>query len=206
MHTPSDPQIITYEIDGRDRIIAVNDTWNQFADANHATELVNLALQGRSLWEFIVDRDTRAIYAMLVAKTRATQQPVRFTYRCDTPEQRRLLRLELYPQDAGAITFTSSVLQVEDRPPVALLDPRTQRDDRFLTICSWCKQVELTDPVTGAVEWVEVEEAVERLGLFEASIMPQLTHGICPSCLTTYRREIADALVTLTDTPPPDAT
>jgi hypothetical protein len=31
-------------------------------------------------------------------------------------------------------------------------------------------------------EWLEVEEAIPRLQLFEQDHMPQITHGICGEC------------------------
>jgi len=47
-----------------------------------------------------------------------------------------------------------------------------------LRIGSWCKRV-YTDAA-----WLEVEDAVERLGLFESEELPAISHGMCPSCET----------------------
>jgi hypothetical protein len=46
----------------------------------------------------------------------------------------------------------------------------------MLTMCGWCDRF-LVDG-----EWVEVEEAVARLGLFELPKLPSIDHGVCPDC------------------------
>jgi hypothetical protein len=43
-------------------------------------------------------------------------------------------------------------------------------------MCGWCDRF-LVDG-----EWVEVEEAVARLGLFQLPEMPAISHGVCPDC------------------------
>ena len=43
-------------------------------------------------------------------------------------------------------------------------------------MCGWCDRF-LVDG-----EWVEVEEAVTRLGLFQLPQMPAIGHGVCPDC------------------------
>ncbi len=53
----------------------------------------------------------------------------------------------------------------------------------FVTICSMCKKIKVSPR-----QWAEIEEALVELRLFEVDEMPQLTHGICPSC---YQEAIA---------------
>jgi hypothetical protein len=60
---------------------------------------------------------------------------------------------------------------------VPLFNTATPRSDEpLLRVCSWCKKV---DTRWG---WCEAEEAVVRLGLFEAQALPDITHGICQDC------------------------
>ncbi len=70
------------------------------------------------------------------------------------------------------------------REPVALIDPSIIRSDGFLVLCSWCKKVELSG------NWVEAEEAMDRLKLFEQEAIPQVTHGVCPPCTAAVKEEI----------------
>jgi hypothetical protein len=43
-------------------------------------------------------------------------------------------------------------------------------------MCSFCKQVAC------AGNWVEIEEAVAHMRLFEDNNPPRVSHGACPSC------------------------
>jgi hypothetical protein len=44
-------------------------------------------------------------------------------------------------------------------------------------MCGWCKRVAIGDA------WMEVEDAVSELRLFERKVLPDISHGICPDCL-----------------------
>ena len=43
-------------------------------------------------------------------------------------------------------------------------------------MCGWCDRFEVDG------EWVEVEEAAQRLELFDRAELPTISHGICPDC------------------------
>jgi hypothetical protein len=173
---------IVYKIDDIDRLVFVNDAWMRFAHLNQAPHLASPEILHTSLWDFIVDRETRLIYSMLFAKVREQAQRLIFSYRCDTPTQRRSMRMELQPQESNHILLLSSVMHEEERTYMPLLDPAMVRATEFVTICSWCKRVELPSGL-----WVEVEAAVDELTLFDAPILPQLSHGICADCLHGFR-------------------
>ena len=70
-----------------------------------------------------------------------------------------------------------AVVRTERRDPVSLLDTDTPRSGDFIRICSMCKKIFTTDN-----KWVEIEEGLAQLRLFEAREMPKLTHGLCPIC------------------------
>jgi hypothetical protein len=87
------------------------------------------------------------------------------------------MEMEISLLSDGAVQFNTRVLRQESRDSILLLDPRAPRVSEFLTICSWCKRALLPEE-----EWVEVEEAIASLCLFDGTVLPQLTHGICPTC------------------------
>ena len=60
---------------------------------------------------------------------------------------------------------------------VQLLDPAAPRSTELLMVCSWCKQVKLSED-----RWVEVEEAMHELQLLQRAEMPALSHGLCRNC------------------------
>lgn len=82
--------------------------------------------------------------------------------------------------DQGSVVFETKVIREEKRPPVSLLSRSAPRSIDHMRMCSWCNKVDVS---FGANDWVEVEEAVRRLRLFELVQVPQLTHGICDACL-----------------------
>jgi len=174
---------IVYRIDQDDRLVDVNDNWRKLATANQTRELANPAILYRPIWDFIVDFETRAIYELLFAKVRISKSSVDFPFRCDTPSMRQFMRMEIHPQTHDAIMLISRVTRVEARPIVHWLDVSLARAETWLTICSWCKRVELPYGY-----WCEVEEAVESLGLFGTSELPKMSHGMCPECALSFRR------------------
>ena len=87
--------------------------------------------------------------------------------------------IRIAADSSGRVVLFSARLRSEEEreEPQPLLDPDAPRDEGdFLPMCAWCDRF-LVDG-----EWVEVEEAAERLELFRRSEMPTLDHGICPQC------------------------
>lgn len=172
--------VIAYRIDAADRFASVNKAWAEAAAGDGRPELLPPGILGRSLWEAIGDPAAHQLYGALVGRVRAGAGPVSLVFRCDTPRQRRLLRLRIAATARQGVDFEARFLAVQDRPPVALLDRGARRSRQLLRICAWCKRVPMADG-----RWVEVEEALDRLDLLDAAVLPQLTHGICPACDAT---------------------
>lgn len=180
--------IIRYAIDAEDRICFVDEGWRRFAQANDGEELVGPSTLGRSIWDGISDPTTRALYQQIVARVRQGRS-ARFTLRCDGPGCRRLLEMTISLAPDGSVLFETQALRVTEREPVDLLSRRATRSTTLLRACAWCNRI---DAGFGTDDWVDVEEAVERLRLFEAEQMPRVTHGICGSCLASMERTLED--------------
>lgn len=174
----SRPTRLAYRIDDQDRIHEVDEGWRDSAGRLGTAEVL-----GRPLWDFVRDPTVVAIYRQMIRHAREGH-PVRFSYRCDAPEARRLYRMVIHKDAAGLIEFATDLIREEKRSAVPLLvrapGPRS-RD--FVRVCSWCERAQLPD---GA--WVAIEAAVEALGVMETTALPQLTHGICPRCADRVRR------------------
>lgn len=168
---PSDQAPTVYRIDGGDTIVFVDEPWRAFARANGAPELADGAVD-HSVWEFVAGMEVTLIWQEILARARGGK-PVSFPYRCDSPAQRRLLLMEVKPLQSGGVEFVSSVSRIEDRDPVALLAAH-YADGTAIRSCSWCRRFD-------AGGFVEVEEAIERLGLLEQEMRP-ITHTICEGC------------------------
>jgi len=181
----ADEGIVVYRVDAEDRLAFVNDEWDRFAAANAGQACLSSKVLGRPLWDFVSDRTTRLLYGSMLAKVRAGA-PVRFPFRCDSPDCRRFLEMSAGLADLGAVEFTVRTAAIESRPAQALLDPATPRTEALLRICGWCKKVEI-----GGL-WYETEVAVAKLGLFGAHALPLVTHGMCLECEAAMTRTIGD--------------
>jgi hypothetical protein len=177
---------LVYWLDPQRRIVRVSEGWAPFAEANQAPELARPELIGRSLWELVRGAETRALYELIFEKVDADGRPARLPFRCDAPDERRFLELEIAPRAGGGHVVSSRTLRCEPREPVALLDAAAPRTDELLLMCSLCKRLEVA--AAGAPpRWLEVEEAIRTLDLFGRLALPQLSHGVCPDCESRAR-------------------
>ena len=83
------------------------------------------------------------------------------------------------------MTFDSQVVRTEPRVAPAVTISPAVRTGELLRVCGWCKRV-----AVAADEWVEVEVAVERLGLLAHDPPVGVTHGMCPDCFTRVMEEV----------------
>jgi hypothetical protein len=168
---------LEYSVNAEDQISSVNDEWLSFARANEGSTLLPPGILGRSLWDFIGDMETQHIYGVLHGRVRTLGTPVRLSFRCDGPEHRRLLQLDILPHRDQELLYRVRTLKQVRRAPVPLLDPERPRAESFVTMCGWCKRLAVPPG-----RWLEVEEAVAALALFDEPRPPQLTHGVCEEC------------------------
>jgi hypothetical protein len=180
--------IFVYHIDEEDIIVSVSPNWESFARANAwASELTPNKVVGHPLWDFIQDPETRHLYRELFNRVRDGSSCRSIPFRCDSPRERRYLSLGISLQRNDHIEITSTILKIEPRDPVGLLEKDRQRSTDLLRICSMCKKIAATRN-----NWVEIEEGLTQLKLFEARMLPQLTHGICPDCYQSVMADLDD--------------
>jgi len=171
----------TYQIDANDVMIYVDNNWLDFALENKSSHLTYETVVGTSIWEYITDVDTNQIYQIIFNRVRKDQKSISVPFRCDSPELKRCFYLSIHPLRNNHIEFHSILMHEERRNYQAFLDPTYSRTEEFIKMCSWCKKIYLPDHT-----WEEVEKAVIALKLFELSHLPQITHGICPTCLDIF--------------------
>lgn len=174
---------ILYKIDEQDRIVFVNDAWNQFAIDNNTPELVSEHILNRSLWDFISDPTTVNFYRKILRQVR-NGHSMEFNLRCDTAELRRFFVMNISLQKNGEVRFESRLIRAEKRSPQKILQSDVPRKDEVIIICSWCDRVSV-----GKNNWQEVEDAVKVLGLFDLDALPQISHGMCPDCYRLMSRK-----------------
>ena len=168
---------LSYAIDDEDRLIKVDDGYYRFA-AENGWEGAGDSL-GRSIWDFVAGHDVKRLQRLLLRRVREGLRDVELPFRCDGPDVTREMDIRIAADKSGRVVLFSARLRAEEEreEPQPLLDPEAPRDEGdFLSMCAWC------DRFLVEGEWVEVEEAAKRLGLFQRSRMPVLDHGICPQC------------------------
>lgn len=173
----------TYRIDADDRLIFVTTEWLDFARENEAASLSSQAVTGQSLFSFIGDPETRHLYRIIIDRVRQSRSGTVLPFRCDSPGIRRFMELHITPMPEGAVEFDGRLIREEEREILPLLDPSVTRSDEIVVACSWCKRID----VDGS--WFEVEDAVRRMGLFNQSRLPRISHGICIDCSRRFLEE-----------------
>jgi hypothetical protein len=181
---------LRYELNARDEISGVNEEWLRFALANGGEPLVPAQIQGRLLWDFIGDVETQHIYRLLHRRVRAGGAPVRLCFRCDAPDRRRLLDLEISAGPERALIYRVRTLREQERQPLTLLDTDLPRSEQFVTICAWCEHVAV--PAHG---WLEIEAAIATLPELAEPRPPHLTHGICEVCAQALQAALTEETV-----------
>lgn len=187
MSLQADPREFVHRIDHEGRIRYVNEAWLAFAAENGWTTFASQVI-GSQLIQQIADPETRHVYQLLIDRAWDGGRQAYFRYRCDSPNCRRFMEMRINRSAPDQVEFRSRVLHMEMRDPVGLLDPGlVRRSTEVLKVCSWCKSV------WANTSWVEVEQAVDRLGLLSAPVLPQISHGICPTCserMTSVRERL----------------
>jgi hypothetical protein len=180
----SQSETFHYHVDSRNRITQVSPNWDAFALANDAPEVCADKILNRPLMDFLSGFETQHLYSIMLTKVRGTQKPLTVPFRCDAPALRRFMELTIWPREGGGIEFQTVVLREEAKTPTILLDRASRRGGGSVAICAWCKRVKVES------EWLEVEDAVAKLQLFQEPVVPELTHGICSSCRTRMENQI----------------
>jgi hypothetical protein len=172
-----DRPVYIHRIAPDDRIEFVNEAWVQFAVDNASPTLAQRVL-GTSLWNYLVGEQVVYLWKELLYRVRVGPSEATIPFRCDSPRVRRFMRMRVVPLATGAVEFGSWIEREEPfGEPIPLLDPAVPLDpDAFLRMCAWCKQIDAKG------YWLEIEEAVERLRLFDRPALPALTHGMCERC------------------------
>lgn len=169
-------QTLSYAIDEQDHLIKADQGYYRFAEENGWNE-ASTSL-GRSLWDYVAGHEVVKLQRLLVRRIRDEVGDVELPFRCDAPGVRREMNIRIVARPGGRVVLFSARLRSEEARefPQSLLDPEAPRGEETLEMCGWCDRFDVDG------EWVEVEEAAKRLGLFNRPELPALSHGICPDC------------------------
>ena len=177
--------VVEYWIDADDVVYWSGAGWVDFARDNDAPQLVDMA-PGRTLWSHFDGDEVCDLWRALVSRVRSELAAATVPLRCDAPDVRRWFEMTITPGDDGTVRFRSVLVFDEPRPAVPFLDLKTERDPAApaISLCSWCGQAD------DASRWVGIEELVRCRRLLEESVVPAISHGICPSCRELMSAEL----------------
>ncbi|HEY5053845.1 MAG TPA: hypothetical protein VII45_10600 [Solirubrobacterales bacterium] len=168
--------VLTYAIDHDDRLVKVDEGYYRFGE-EHGWDEVGASL-GRSLWDFVAGDELKKLQRILLRRLRSEVRSVELPFRCDGPDVRREMNLRIVAHSSGrAVLFAAFMWAEEARDTLQpMLDPAAPRNDETLTMCGWCDRFRVDG------EWVEIEVAAARLGLFQRVELPAISHDICADC------------------------
>ncbi len=177
---------LTYRIDKYYNITFVNDAWNEFAIENKGSHLLSEFVVGKNLFDFITCPATSNLYKMLLNKVRNTQKLISFSFRCDSQDKKRFMKMVINPLNNGGFEFVSIILSEESMDIISTVFSETKKENKLLTTCSWCNKIKLDD------KWIDIEKAIEILDLFGVNCnnIPLLSHGMCEICFLEHVKEI----------------
>ncbi len=133
-----------YCIDQNDQLCDFGEEWDAFAYANASHDLTGCLLEGRSLWDFIANKETRKIYQTLYTRVRDTGAPSEINFRCDSPLLKREMVLTI-EAEGDCLKHTSRLVseQPHRHNDLVAQDVKQELKDADILMCSWCKQVKI---------------------------------------------------------------
>lgn len=181
-HSVSD-RAFAYSIQRDGTVASVSDAWLEFARENRAPELTREYVVGRSLWSFVAGRETRLLYEDLFHEVRTRDASIELPFRCDTPDRFRFMRLILRAGPEDLVDCEGILVREQERPYFSILDRAFPRTQAQISMCSLCKRVHTFD-----LQWLELEDAIRKLDLFDSSQLPEIRYTVCEDCGAIDRR------------------
>jgi hypothetical protein len=176
------PPTCKYSVDAQDRIVSISGEWDDFARENHGEPLSEPALLKQNLWKFIAGLENRLVYRQIMDYVRARRRAVRFLFRCDGPNHRRLAGMRVSPEPEGGCSFETLILRERPRPYLPLLDTRCPKSSDTIALCNWCMRADC-----GPLGWRDLFDPTVRATLHALSGTPRPFFTICPVCLAIRR-------------------
>lgn len=179
---------VTYEVDASDRLLTTGGAWRSFALENDAPEIADDAVLGRPIWSFLAGAEIHSLYREVFAWVRTSERAFELEGRCDGPNDRRSLRLEIVPRADGRLGVASHVVEIGPRLHCPLLDRQISRSSESWEFCGICNRVE---GPPGA--WSDIEEASSAAGIEFGGPVPTLSPGLCGTCRAAVSASLGPA-------------
>jgi hypothetical protein len=169
-----------YELDAENRIYHIEGEWDEFLSSNSSTEQTHnsLCMQevlGTRIESHIHDDMTRMLIKTVIASVRQSKQEKSISYRCDSPDLKRFMKMLIEPLMRDAVRLSHAFLRAEPLDPPVYIRPASKRATKVNARCSICNRIEVDRT------WLEPDEACQASG--ESSF--EVSYKVCPVCLNT---------------------
>ena len=172
---------VEYHLDAKDRITGVNEEWDRFANRNGGDHLQSEALIGRSLHDFISGDVTKMFVNALLQSTRVTGKERTINYRCDSPDVKRYMAMDILPSGQGRLVSRHRTIQEVKMSTAITLVTATRASGVFIKRCSMCNRLSRNGES-------EVEpDAAAAAGWFGEGAT-QVIYFVCKDCQNVVQR------------------
>ena len=163
----------TYILDAEDSITEVSRGWDDFALENRGEDVVGSYVIGRKLQEFIQGDSTSMWIYSLIETARVKQKEIIRFYRCDSPDEKRYMKMTITPEANGTVAVTSQLLRTEKMKQRIGFVYSSAASNRK---CSICNKISYQD------NWLEPDDA-RVLGLLRDDDPVPVIYSVCNDCM-----------------------
>jgi len=180
LQTNHNELMVQYWVDAQCKIVRINWDWSEFSLSNNTHNLTPSQVLGRDLGDFICDDTTRMLIYTLVKSVHGLGRPMRRPYRCDSPECKRFMEMEIAPEPNGLVRLDHRILRVEPLPVKASFH-LVEHNTPTITVplrCSMCNCLKFGE------QWIEIDMAIAHQLIDDQQPM-RVIYTICPTCKAT---------------------
>lgn len=164
-----------YILNGEYKIIEVHPEWDNFAKENFATsDTLKNKIIGKKIMDFIKGDPVRMWYETIISYAKSLNIRVKRPYRCDSPNKKRYMEMEVIPMKDGKIKVNHYLIKEEEvKNPIETFKFSLEMDKNSSLRCSSCNRFLHLN------RWIELEEAV-KIHDFRSIFVVDI---ICNECL-----------------------
>lgn len=177
MQSPASISETFFRIDAKDTICDVGGAWDDFALKNQGPRALSGRVLGSNLFEHIAGDISRMYVRSIFSAVRILGRPATRPYRCDSPQQKRLMEMTVTLESTGTLFVQHQIVKVEDFVRPITFVPGSHRISETRVRCSMCNRLKLGG------EWQDPDYVLK-----EDIAMPiAVVYGVCPTCIAGIR-------------------
>lgn len=145
------------------------------------TQNVEISVIGRNYFEFSYDNILIKILKNIFNEARKRGEIFSTFYRCDDDDYVKYFKLNVIPLKNGLLRL-EHILTKKIKRIKSLKD--FDKSSKIYKMCAWCNKILHNN------KFIEMEHAINEIGLFIDEGIPRFTHGICNDCKQKLENEI----------------